>query len=210
GVSVGVTLPAARRAPLVLAQVNPAMPRTLGNAFLHRSQIDAWVEVDEPLTPYPPPVVGEVERAIGRRVAALVPDGATVQVGDGGEPRAAPGRGHRGPVRLRPGRLTLAGRRGGHRAALHRGRGPSVAHRGASRAGRRGDEPALPGGLGRDGAWRRRAQGEGGAGTRRGVDRGGASPVSGGAGARAYDFLAASIFSKISGSVGKRYVVWLE
>ena len=88
GVSVGVTLPAARRAPLVIAQVNPAMPRTLGNAFLHRSQIDAWVEVDEPLTPYPPPVVGDVERAIGRHVAALVPDGATVQVGVGAIPQA--------------------------------------------------------------------------------------------------------------------------
>jgi len=88
GVSVGVTLPAARRAPLVIAQVNPAMPRTLGNAFLHRSQIDAWVEVDEPLTPYPPPVVGDVERAIGRHVAALVPDGATVQVGIGAIPQA--------------------------------------------------------------------------------------------------------------------------
>src|SRR5438046_2711725 len=91
GVSVGVTLPAARRAPLVIAQVNPAMPRTLGNAFLHRSQIDAWVEVDEPLTPYPPPVVGDVERAIGRHVAALVPDGATVQVGVGAIPQAVLG-----------------------------------------------------------------------------------------------------------------------
>src|SRR2546426_8819834 len=49
-------------------------PRTLGNAFLHQSQIDAWVEVDEPLRPYPPPVVGDVERAIGRHVAALVPE----------------------------------------------------------------------------------------------------------------------------------------
>jgi len=88
GVSVGVTLPAARRAPLVIAQVNPAMPRTLGNAFLHQSQIDAWVEGDEPLTPYPPPVVGAVERAIGRHVAALVPDGATVQVGVGAIPQA--------------------------------------------------------------------------------------------------------------------------
>src|SRR6058998_1354690 len=88
GVSVGVTLPAARRAPLVIAQVNPAMPRTLGNAFLHRSQIDAWVEVDEPLAAYPPPVVGEVERAIGRHVAGLVPDGATVQVGIGAIPQA--------------------------------------------------------------------------------------------------------------------------
>jgi acyl-CoA hydrolase len=88
GVSVGVVLPAARRAPLVIAQVNREMPRALGNAFLHRSQIDGWVEADEPLTPYPPPVVEELERAIGRHVAALVPDGATVQVGVGAIPQA--------------------------------------------------------------------------------------------------------------------------
>src|SRR5688500_6338641 len=47
GVSVSVALPAARSAPLVIAQINPNMPRTLGNGFLHRSQIDVWVEVDE-------------------------------------------------------------------------------------------------------------------------------------------------------------------
>jgi acyl-CoA hydrolase len=88
GVSVSVSLGAARAAPLVIAQVNPAMPRTLGNAALHRSQIDCWVEVDEPLTPYPPPALGDVERAIGRHVAALVPDGATVQVGVGAIPQA--------------------------------------------------------------------------------------------------------------------------
>lgn len=88
GVAVGATLPAARRAPLVIAQVNASMPRTLGNAFLHRSQVDAWVEVGEPLVPYPPPAVGDVERAIGRRVAALVADGATVQVGVGAIPQA--------------------------------------------------------------------------------------------------------------------------
>src|SRR5438876_10250673 len=90
GVSVSVALPAARRAPLVIAQVNPAIPRTRGNACLHRSQIDAWVEVDEPLATYPPPVVGAVERAIGRHVAAVVPDGATVQVGVGALPQAVP------------------------------------------------------------------------------------------------------------------------
>jgi acyl-CoA hydrolase len=78
----------ARRAPLVIAQVNPNMPRTLGNAWLHRSQVDAWVEVDEPLPEYPPPVLTDVERAIGRHVAALVPDGATVQVGVGAIPQA--------------------------------------------------------------------------------------------------------------------------
>jgi 4-hydroxybutyrate CoA-transferase len=88
GVSVSVSLPAARRAPLVIAQVNPNMPRTRGDASLHRSQIDAWVEVDEPLLAYPPPVVGDVERAIGRAVAAIVPEGDTVQVGVGAIPQA--------------------------------------------------------------------------------------------------------------------------
>jgi acetyl-CoA hydrolase len=88
GVAVGVTLPAARRAPLVVAQINPAMPRARGNAYLHRSQIDAWVEVDEPLLEYPPPPIGDVERAIGRHVAGLVADGATVQVGVGAIPQA--------------------------------------------------------------------------------------------------------------------------
>ena len=88
GVSVSYALPAARRAPLVIAQVNLRMPRTLGNAFLHRSQIDAWVDAEHPLVEYPPTPVGEVERAIARHVAELVPDGATVQVGVGSIPQA--------------------------------------------------------------------------------------------------------------------------
>ncbi len=88
GVGVGVALPAARRAPLVIAQVNAAMPRTRGNSVLHESQIDAWVAVDEPLLPSPSPAVGDVERAIGRLVAARVPDGGTVQVGVGAIPQA--------------------------------------------------------------------------------------------------------------------------
>jgi len=76
GVSVSYLLPAARRAPLVIAQVNPRMPRTLGNAFLHRSQVDAWTPVDHPLLEYPPTPV------------ELVPDGATLQVGVGSIPQA--------------------------------------------------------------------------------------------------------------------------
>jgi 4-hydroxybutyrate CoA-transferase len=88
GVSVSVALPAARRAPLVIAQVNPNMPRTRGNAWLHASQVDAWVEVDEPLAEYPPPAITDVERAIGRHVAGIIPDGATIQVGVGAIPQA--------------------------------------------------------------------------------------------------------------------------
>ena len=88
GVSASVTLSAARGAPLVIAQVNPRMPRTRGSGVLHRSEIDVWVDVDEPLLSYPAPAVGEIERAIGRHVAALVPDGAVIQVGVGAIPQA--------------------------------------------------------------------------------------------------------------------------
>jgi 4-hydroxybutyrate CoA-transferase len=88
GVSVSYPLPAARRAPLVIAQVNPRMPRTLGNAFLHRSQVDCWSEADHPLAEYPPSPAGEVERQVAAYVADLVPDGATVQVGIGSIPQA--------------------------------------------------------------------------------------------------------------------------
>ena len=88
GVSVGIALPAARRASLVIAQVNPNMPRARGNGCLHRSQIDFWVEVDAPLLEYPPPAITDVERAIGRHVASVVPDRATVQVGVGAIPQA--------------------------------------------------------------------------------------------------------------------------
>lgn len=88
GVSVSYSLPAAREAPLVIAQVNPRMPRTLGNAFLHSSQIDCWTAVDEPLVEYPPAPVGDVERGIAAHVAELIPDGATIQIGVGSIPQA--------------------------------------------------------------------------------------------------------------------------
>ncbi|MBF8288621.1 MAG: 4-hydroxybutyrate CoA-transferase [Candidatus Rokubacteria bacterium] len=88
GVSVSYSLAAARRAPLVIAQVNPRMPRTLGNAFLHRSQIECWAEAEHPLAEYPPTAVGDVERRIAEQVADLVPDGSTVQVGVGSIPQA--------------------------------------------------------------------------------------------------------------------------
>jgi 4-hydroxybutyrate CoA-transferase len=87
GVSAYV-LPAARRAPLVIAQVNARMPRTRGNAFLHRSQVDCWVPVDEPLLQSPPTSIGPVERRIAEHAAGLIPDGATIQAGIGAIPQA--------------------------------------------------------------------------------------------------------------------------
>ena len=71
GVSVSYPLPAARRAPLVIAQVNPRMPRTLGQAFLHRSQVDAWTPVDHPLLKLSnvvvaPPMAGVTRESMDR------------------------------------------------------------------------------------------------------------------------------------------------
>jgi acyl-CoA hydrolase len=88
GPSVDVALAAARAARRVVAQVNRAMPRTLGDAAIHVSRIACGVEVDQPPYEVPPPAVGDVERRIGEQVAALVPDGATVQMGIGAIPGA--------------------------------------------------------------------------------------------------------------------------
>jgi acyl-CoA hydrolase len=88
GVSVDVTLAAVHAAATVIAQVNPRMPRTLGDSFVHVDQIDFGVTVDEPPHAHPVPPIGEVERRIGAHVAELVPDGATLQMGIGAIPAA--------------------------------------------------------------------------------------------------------------------------
>ena len=72
----------------MIAQVNQAMPRTLGESFVHVDDIDYGVEVDVPPYVYPPPEIGEVERRIGEYAADLVPDEATLQMGIGAIPTA--------------------------------------------------------------------------------------------------------------------------
>jgi 4-hydroxybutyrate CoA-transferase len=88
GVSVATTAPVVRDAPLVIAEINPRMPFTHGAGVVHVSEIDLAVEVDHPLVPLQPARVTEVERAIASHVAALVPDGATIQIGIGAVPQA--------------------------------------------------------------------------------------------------------------------------
>lgn len=88
GVSVDYTKAAAETARTVIAQVNPHMPRTLGDSFLHVTQIDHFVETDVPVIELPPPPIGEVEAAIGRNCARLVRDGDTLQLGIGAIPDA--------------------------------------------------------------------------------------------------------------------------
>jgi len=75
-------------ATTVIVQFNAAMPRTLGESFIHVSQIDFAVECDVPPYLYVTGAIGDVERRIGEYVADLVPDGATIQLGIGAIPAA--------------------------------------------------------------------------------------------------------------------------
>ena len=88
GVSMDYTKPAAEASDLVIAQVNQNMPRTLGDSFLHVTQIGCLVEADTPVIELAPPKIGDVERAIGENVASLVRDGDTLQLGIGAIPDA--------------------------------------------------------------------------------------------------------------------------
>jgi acyl-CoA hydrolase len=88
GTSVDTALSAVAAASTVIAQLNPSMPRTLGDSFVHVDQIDLGVDVDQPPHEHASPVIGEVERQIGAFVAELVKDGATIQMGIGSIPAA--------------------------------------------------------------------------------------------------------------------------
>ncbi len=76
------------RGGVVVAQLNPRMPYTYGDAVLPCDAIDHAVEVDEPLASPVHRPVGEVFHEIGGRVAELVPEAATLQLGIGAVPDA--------------------------------------------------------------------------------------------------------------------------
>ena len=88
GVSVDYTKHSAEVAPLVIAQINRYMPRTLGDCFIHVNDIDVIVEYDKPLIELPPPNISDVERAIGENCAKLIKDGDCLQLGIGAIPDA--------------------------------------------------------------------------------------------------------------------------
>jgi len=88
GISVDVTLAAAQSADLVIAQVNPAMPRVLGRSFLHLNDIDLVVEAHEPLLTIGGPPEFESARLIAQHVARLIEDGSTMQMSLGATPHA--------------------------------------------------------------------------------------------------------------------------
>lgn len=83
-----VAQPAAEAARYVIAEINAQMPRSLGDAFIHRSRFDASIETDRPVIEYLPPTITELHERIGRQVAPLIDDGATLQLGIGAVPDA--------------------------------------------------------------------------------------------------------------------------
>ena len=88
GVEVGVTKTAAQVAQFVIAEVNPRMPRTLGDSFIHVSKLSAIVPVDYPLPEVRMGSTDAVTEQIADHVASLIPDGATLQTGIGAIPDA--------------------------------------------------------------------------------------------------------------------------
>lgn len=88
GVSVDINQSAVKSARIVLAEVNPQMPRVHGTGWIHISDVTAIVENDAPLLELPLPPEREEDRAIGRIIAEMIPDGACIQLGIGGMPNA--------------------------------------------------------------------------------------------------------------------------
>lgn len=83
GISVDIVKSAVENASLIIAQVNPQMPWTLGDSVIDIYDIDILVPADVPLIERMDEPIHEVSRMIGRNIATLVPDGATIQFGLG-------------------------------------------------------------------------------------------------------------------------------
>jgi 4-hydroxybutyrate CoA-transferase len=88
GVGVETTKTAAECARIVIAQVNPKVPRTLGDSFIHLNKIHYVVEVADDLLEYPMGEISDTSMRIGRNIADLIEDGSTLQLGIGEIPDA--------------------------------------------------------------------------------------------------------------------------
>lgn len=82
------TTAAAKKARVVILEVNENAPRTLGDSFIHISDVAAVVETKMPLPTLKIPLITKTEQTIGSYIAELIPDGATLQIGFGGVPNA--------------------------------------------------------------------------------------------------------------------------
>ncbi len=88
GISVDVCLAAIQSADLVIAQVNPKMPRVLGQSFIHVNDVNIVVEKEEELLTIDNLPEFETAHKIGKMVANLIEDGSTFQLGLGATPQA--------------------------------------------------------------------------------------------------------------------------
>jgi acyl-CoA hydrolase/GNAT superfamily N-acetyltransferase len=88
GISVDICMDAIENASVVIAQMNPRMPRVHGDTFLSLEKINYVIFHEEDLLEYDPAVPDEIARQIGRHVASIVDDGDTIQVGYGSMPNA--------------------------------------------------------------------------------------------------------------------------
>src|SRR5262244_3649397 len=89
GVSVDLAPAILSVARMVIAEVNPAMPRTHGDSFVHLDRFDALVKVDTPVAEYLHPKIGEIAEHIARYIASIIDDGSTLQIGLGRVPNEA-------------------------------------------------------------------------------------------------------------------------
>lgn len=88
GTSVDATLAAVEKADTTIAIINPNVPRAFGDAMIHINDIDLFIEDNSELVVAAPGPISETDRKIGRYVAELVEDGATLQMGIGAIPNA--------------------------------------------------------------------------------------------------------------------------
>jgi acyl-CoA hydrolase/GNAT superfamily N-acetyltransferase len=88
GISVDIVKAAVENAALVIAQVNPRMPRVLGDTFINIKDVAFIIPCEEPLLEYGATVSDEISQKIGTYVSRIVQDGDTIQVGYGSIPNA--------------------------------------------------------------------------------------------------------------------------
>ena len=88
GLSPDYCMAGASVARATLLEVNPHVPSTYGDCKIHISQVAGLTESSEPIIEVGAPKIGPVQEAIGKYVADLIPDGATLQIGYGGIPDA--------------------------------------------------------------------------------------------------------------------------
>ncbi|MGB1294660.1 MAG: acetyl-CoA hydrolase/transferase family protein, partial [Flavobacteriales bacterium] len=91
GVSVDISNAAIDTADIIIAQVNPRMPKIIGNGIIHIDKIDAKVWVDEPIYEHILPEPNDVDQKIGEHIAGIIDDGACLQLGIGSIPNAVLG-----------------------------------------------------------------------------------------------------------------------